>query len=73
MRCRPPTRWACRLRWRLSNASTGRANALLTPDQATEIERLIGLGASTTGTATDFIVLEDTEGNRFSVIDASRR
>lgn len=50
---------------------------MLTPDQAAEIERLIGLGAKRVDDwhgyrdDSDFIVLEDTEGNRFCVIDTS--
>lgn len=44
-------------------------------DQAAEVERLVGLGAKKVdwdgySDDSDFIVLEDTEGNRFCVIDA---
>ncbi len=52
---------------------------LYAPDQAAEIERLIGLGAKRVDDwdgyrdGSDFIVLEDTEGNRFCVIDTSGR
>lgn len=52
---------------------------LYAPDQAAEIERLIGLGAKRVDVWDgyrddfDFIVLEDTEGNRFCVIDTSGR
>jgi hypothetical protein len=52
---------------------------LLTPDQAAEIERLIRLGAKRVDDwhghrdDSEFIVLEDTEGNRFCVIDANGR
>ncbi len=46
-------------------------------DQAAEVERLVGLGARKVECwdgytqDSDFIVLEDTEGNRFCVIDKS--
>ena len=45
-------------------------------DQHNEIERLLGLGASRVDwdlypDDPDFVVLADTEGNRFCVIDAS--
>lgn len=44
-------------------------------EQTAEIERLIGLGASRVSweypTDPDFVVLCDTEGNRFCVVDAS--
>lgn len=49
------------------------------PDQAAEVERLIGLGARRVDDwdgydeDSDFIVLEDTEGNRFCVVDTSGR
>jgi hypothetical protein len=48
---------------------------LYAEDQAAEVERLIGLGASRvewTGrpAAADYVILEDPEGNRFCVIDA---
>lgn len=52
---------------------------LYAPDQAAEVERLIGLGAKRVddwdgySDDSDFIVLEDTEGNRFCVIDTSGR
>ena len=43
-------------------------------DQAAEVERLIALGAERVAWAgyaadSDFVVLADTEGNRFCVID----
>ncbi|MFC5667260.1 VOC family protein [Kitasatospora misakiensis] len=46
-------------------------------DQAAEVERLLGLGALRTDwdlypEDPDFVVLEDPDGNRFCVIDASR-
>jgi catechol 2,3-dioxygenase-like lactoylglutathione lyase family enzyme len=46
-------------------------------DQAAEVERLVGLGAERVGwdmypDDSDFIVLADTEGNRFCVIDTGR-
>ena len=45
-------------------------------DQAAEVERLVGLGATIVDWPLyppnpDFIVLADTEGNRFCVIDTS--
>jgi len=45
-----------------------------TADQAAEIERLVGLGATRVDWDSypedpDFVVLADTEGNRFCVID----
>ena len=45
-------------------------------EQAAEIERLIGLGATRVAwdsypTDPDFVVLADPEGNRFCVVDAS--
>jgi predicted enzyme related to lactoylglutathione lyase len=45
-------------------------------EQAAEIERLVGLGATRVDWALyppdpDFVVLADTEGNRFCVVDAS--
>lgn len=52
---------------------------LYAEDQAAEIERLIGLGAKRVDDwdgyreDSDFVVLEDTEGNRFCVIDTSGR
>ncbi|MFE7560203.1 VOC family protein [Kitasatospora sp. NPDC057500] len=46
-------------------------------DQAAEVERLVGLGARRTDwdlypEDPDFVVVEDPDGNRFCVIDASR-
>ena len=46
-------------------------------DQAAEVERLLGLGASRVDwdlypEDADFVVLADTEGNRFCVIDTGR-
>jgi predicted enzyme related to lactoylglutathione lyase len=52
---------------------------LYAPDQAAAVERLVGLGAKRVedwdgySDESDFIVLEDTEGNRFDVIDTSGR
>lgn len=45
-------------------------------EQAAEIERLVGLGATRVAwdaypADPDFVVLADTEGNRFCVVDAS--
>ncbi len=44
-------------------------------EQSTEIERLIKLGATrpkwTYGAGADFVVLADTEGNRFCVVNAN--
>ncbi|MFV1989232.1 MAG: VOC family protein [Acidimicrobiales bacterium] len=45
-------------------------------EQASEVERLIGLGASRVAwdsypESPDFVVLADTEGNRFCIVDAS--
>ncbi len=45
-------------------------------EQASEVARLIGIGATETDWAfypddPDFVVLSDTEGNRFCVVDAS--
>jgi catechol 2,3-dioxygenase-like lactoylglutathione lyase family enzyme len=44
-------------------------------EQAAEIERLVGLGATRVEWAypddPDFVVLADTEGNRFCVVDTS--
>jgi catechol 2,3-dioxygenase-like lactoylglutathione lyase family enzyme len=45
-------------------------------DQAAEVERLVGLGASRVDwdlypEHADFVVMADTEGNRFCVIDTS--
>ncbi len=46
---------------------------LYTEDPETEIERLVGLGASshrrTSEPGEDFVVLEDPEGNLFCVVD----
>jgi predicted enzyme related to lactoylglutathione lyase len=50
---------------------------LYAADQAAEVKRLVGLGAREVEDwdgytdESDFIVLEDTEGNRFCVIDTS--
>ena len=49
---------------------------LYADDQAAEIQRLLGLGASEVDwdgypDDADYIVLEDTEGNRFCVVDVS--
>ncbi len=49
---------------------------LYADDQASEVERLIGLGASEVQWAgrpadADYVILADPEGNRFCVIDAS--
>ena len=45
-------------------------------EQASEIERLVALGATrvpwTYPDDPDFVVLADTEGNRFCIVDASR-
>jgi predicted enzyme related to lactoylglutathione lyase len=52
---------------------------LYAPDQAAEVERLIGLGATRVEDwdgyreDSDFVVMEDTEGNRFCVVDTSGR
>jgi catechol 2,3-dioxygenase-like lactoylglutathione lyase family enzyme len=51
---------------------------LYAPDQAAEVERLVGLGAKRVDwdsyrEDSDFVVLEDTEGNRFCVIDTAGR
>jgi hypothetical protein len=44
-------------------------------EQASEIERLVGLGATRVAWSypsdPDFVVLADPEGNRFCVVDAS--
>ena len=50
---------------------------LYTDDQAGEVERLIGLGASEVQwdrkpPDADFVILADPEGNRFCVIDTRR-
>jgi predicted enzyme related to lactoylglutathione lyase len=49
---------------------------LYAEDQAAEVERLEGLGAREVHwdkrpTNADFVIMEDPEGNRFCVIDAS--
>ncbi|MGR6321043.1 VOC family protein [Micromonospora soli] len=46
-------------------------------EQAAEVRRLVGLGAERVDwplypESPDFVVLADTEGNRFCVVDASR-
>ncbi|WP_133542113.1 VOC family protein [Microbacterium sp. BK668] len=51
---------------------------LYADDQAAEVARLLGLGAREVGwhdypEDADWIVLEDTEGNRFCVVDTSDR
>lgn len=52
---------------------------LYAPDQAAEVSRLVELGAKRVDDwdgyreDSDFVVLEDTEGNRFCVIDTSGR
>lgn len=51
---------------------------LYAQDQAAEVERLVGLGAERVdwdgySPDSDFVVLADTEGNRFCVIDAAPR
>jgi hypothetical protein len=50
---------------------------LYADDQAAEIERLLGLGAREVDwdgypDDADYVVLEDTEGNRFCVVDVNR-
>lgn len=50
---------------------------LYTEDQAGEIERLRGLGAAEVHwdkrpADADYVIMEDPEGNRFCVIDATR-
>jgi catechol 2,3-dioxygenase-like lactoylglutathione lyase family enzyme len=44
-------------------------------EQSSEIDRLVGLGATRVGLDypddPDFVVLADTEGNRFCIVDAS--
>ena len=46
-------------------------------EQTSEIDRLVGLGATRVRwdypTDPDFVVLADTEGNRFCIVDASHR
>jgi catechol 2,3-dioxygenase-like lactoylglutathione lyase family enzyme len=49
---------------------------LYADDQAAEVERLVGLGASRVEWRkrppdADYVILEDPEGNRFCVVDAS--
>jgi len=50
---------------------------LYAADQAADVERLVGLGAKRVPdwdgyrADSDFVVLEDTEGNRFCVIDTA--
>lgn len=49
---------------------------LYADDQASEVERLVGLGASRVEwkgrpADADYVILEDPEGNRFCVVDAS--
>ena len=49
---------------------------LYADDQAAEVQRLIGLGASEVEWSrrpadADYIIMEDPEGNRFCVIDAA--
>ena len=49
---------------------------LYADDQAAEVDRLIGLGASHVEwkgrpADADYVILEDPEGNRFCVVDAS--
>ena len=49
---------------------------LYADDQAAEVERLVGLGAREVHwykrpADADYVILEDPEGNRFCVIDAS--
>lgn len=51
---------------------------LYADDQTAEVERLVGLGASRVEWKhrppdADYVILEDPEGNRFCVIDASGR
>ncbi len=51
---------------------------LYADDQAAEVERLVGLGASRVEWRgrppdADYVILEDPEGNRFCVVDASGR
>lgn len=51
---------------------------LYADDQAAEVERLVGLGASRVEwkrrpANADYVILEDPEGNRFCVVDASER
>jgi catechol 2,3-dioxygenase-like lactoylglutathione lyase family enzyme len=51
---------------------------LYADDQSAEVERLVGLGASRVEwkrrpADADYVILEDPEGNRFCVVDASGR
>jgi predicted enzyme related to lactoylglutathione lyase len=51
---------------------------LYADDQAAEVERLVGLGASRVEwkrrpANADYVILQDPEGNRFCVVDASER
>jgi catechol 2,3-dioxygenase-like lactoylglutathione lyase family enzyme len=51
---------------------------LYAEDQAAEVERLVGMGASRVEwkrrpADADYVILEDPEGNRFCVVDASER
>lgn len=51
---------------------------LYADDQAAEVKRLIGLGATEVHwdkrpSDADYVILEDPEGNRFCVIDAGQR
>jgi|SRR6056297_2960488 len=45
-------------------------------EQSSEVDRLVGLGATRIGwdypTNADFVVLADSEGNRFCIVDAGR-
>ena len=45
-------------------------------EQSSDIDRLVGLGATRVAwdypTDSDFVVLADTEGNRFCIVDASQ-
>jgi len=50
---------------------------LFTDDQAGEVERLLGLGATEVHwdkrpTDADYVILADPEGNRFCVVDIAR-
>jgi len=50
---------------------------LYAEDQAAEVERLVGLGATEVHwdkrpADADYVILADPEGNRFCVVDASR-
>jgi hypothetical protein len=70
---------ACQNRWMLSIGTIvlGAADVRDAADQAAEVERLVSLGAARVDwdlypDDADFIVLADTEGNRFCVIDTGR-